>query len=118
MTEGRKRNKKNVSSCWPLETGCLSNAQGQSGKSFVAILLYSRPQDYLIVFSLSNVGKARGEYIEERVTCVQVLEYANFYSLELVTWFELATFNWDKALGKKNPSHMQMIPSVILLNIR
>lgn len=63
--------------------------------------------------------EARGEYIEERVTCVQALECANFYSLELVTWFELATFNWDKTLRKKkNPSHMQMIPSVILLNIR
>lgn len=47
------------------------------------------------------MGEARGEYIEERVTCVQALEYANFYSLELVTWFELATFNWDKTLGKK-----------------
>ena len=29
--------------------------------------------------------------------------WENFFLLELVTWFELVTFNWDKTLEKISP---------------
>ena len=85
-------------------------------KSFVAILFYLRRPSLLNISQLVKCGKGKREYIEERVARLQALKCGNFFWLELVTWFELVTFNWDKTL-EKNISCMQMTPSVILLNI-
>lgn len=71
---------------------------------------------------LARQRREQSDHTEDRVClrftyCLQAPESTNFFPLELVTWLELATFNWDKTL-EKNTSCMQMTPSVILLNIR
>lgn len=86
------RYKYDVSSCWLAKTGRLPNAQEPSWRSFGAILFYWRTS-HKVFLSPWNVGKARNKHTEEKVACVQCLECAYFYSLELVTWFELVTSN-------------------------
>lgn len=103
ITISCKVNKRNVSSCLAPYNWPPVQCTGPVMNELIAVLFYSRIQWLLNISHLAKCGKSkiRGEYIK-KCSSVQALEYANFYSLEQVTWFELVTFNWNKTVKKKS----------------